>query len=66
MLLTLFSHNVLDGGDLLSQDIEGVGKLSVPKDTGEAYDLEPANLTITIRFGSSLGNKVRPLSLQEF
>ncbi len=53
---TAMARRMTRGETTVDETIEDVGQHSVPKDTGEAYDLEPANLTITIRFGSSLFN----------
>ncbi|HFG8782625.1 Dyp-type peroxidase [Corynebacterium striatum] len=50
---TAMARRMTRGETTVDETIEDVGQHSVPKDTGEAYDLEPANLTITIRFGPS-------------
>lgn len=51
---TAMARRMTRGETTVDETIEDVGQHSVPKDTGEAYDLEPANLTITIGFGPSL------------
>lgn len=51
---TSMARRMTRGETALAQDIDDVGQHSVPKDTGEAYDLRPANLTVTVGFGPSL------------
>ncbi len=68
---TAMARRMTRGETTVDETIEDVGQHSVPKDTGEAYDLEPANLTITIRFGPSLFNdrfvlgSARPKALKD-
>ncbi|WP_293772978.1 iron uptake transporter deferrochelatase/peroxidase subunit [uncultured Corynebacterium sp.] len=51
---TAMARRMTAGLTTVDEDIADVGQHSVPQDTGEAYDLQPANLTITIGFGPSL------------
>ncbi|WP_291314169.1 iron uptake transporter deferrochelatase/peroxidase subunit [Corynebacterium sp. UBA2622] len=51
---TSMSRRMTRGETTVEEDIAEVGEYQVPKDTGEAYDLHPAKLTITVGFGPSL------------
>lgn len=68
---TAMARRMTQGQTAVDEDISEVGQHSVPQDTGEAYDLEPANLTLTIGFGPSLFNErfgfasARPAELED-
>jgi deferrochelatase/peroxidase EfeB len=51
---TRAAERMTAGGEAAPGGVVGGGPYGVPKDTGEAYDLEPSGLTITIGFGPSL------------
>ncbi len=51
---TAMARRMTRGETAQEEDIASLGQHSVPRDTGEAYDLRPGNLTLTIGFGPSL------------
>lgn len=68
---TDMARRMTQGQTAVDEDISEVGQHSVPQDTGEAYDLNPANLTLTIGFGPSLFDErfgfasARPAELED-
>ncbi|MCE1178112.1 MAG: iron uptake transporter deferrochelatase/peroxidase subunit [Micrococcales bacterium] len=51
---TKAAERMMLGGEAAPGGVVGGGPYNVPEDTGEAYDLPPSNLTITIGYGPSL------------
>ena len=51
---TVMARRMSAGKEAVEDGATGLGDVAVPQDTGEALDLPPSNLTITVGFGPSL------------
>ncbi|MBH0776757.1 iron uptake transporter deferrochelatase/peroxidase subunit [Nocardia bovistercoris] len=51
---TLMAERMTTGGEAVADGAVGAGAYNPPTDTGEALDLSPSRLTLTIGFGPSL------------